>query len=285
MTNATHIMPNLPAATDPAHEMERFRHSPMRQTQLSELRTLIRSINANKNLEISAHGGAFSYYLRKHDGDWHTQVVSPEAVDITRALVTDNVELLPADQRLPFEDKNLDLIVLVDILETLADPTPLLDECHRVLCPSGHLALTVPYAARLTPLRPLRRALERRRPPSAGTRREFRDTDLFELLKTGFDVIETRSHAHFFSELVNMLLQSSVRGIPTDASHAFERQLKRHRIAHPFFRIAFQLDYLLYPLRGNQMVALARRHSWRPRNSPVLQKAESITGAVLSTVR
>ncbi len=285
MTNSSQITPDIPVATDPAREMELFRRSPMRQTQLAELRTLIRSINAKKCLEITMTGGATSYYLRKHAGDWHTQVVSPKTVDITRALVSDNVGLLSAEQRLPFEDKHLDLIVLVDILETLANPTPLLDECHRVLCPSGHIALTAPYAGRLTPLRSLRRALERRTPVSAGVRREFREADLFELLKTGFDVIKTRSYAHFFSELINIFLQKSVRGIPADTPDAFERRIKRHRIAHPFFRIAFQLDTLLYPLRGNQLVALARRHSWRPRNSPVLQKAESITGAVLSTVR
>ncbi len=284
MINPTTTPTDESTTTPSDRELERFLRSPMQQTLLKELRMLIRPTEAKTCLEIGNDGGAFSFYLRKHGGDWQTLLTSTTAVETTRTLIPDGIAMLTPEQ-LPFGDNTFDLVVLVDLLETLPNPTPLIDECHRVLRPTGHIALNVPYAGRLRPLRPLRRYLDRRRTTPVTPRREFSNNDLFELLKTGFDVIDIRSYAHFFSELVNIFLQSSLHAIPTDTSDGFDHILKCHRIAHPFFRVAFQLDYLLYPFRGNHLVTLARRHAWLPRNSPVLRKAESITGAVLSTVR
>ncbi len=285
MTHPSPTPHDGPATTVSKRELERFYRSPMQQTLLKELRQLIQPTNAKTCLEIGNQGGAFSYFLRKHGGNWQTRLTSATAVETTRHLIPDGdiAELTP--ERLPFDDNTFDLVVVVDLLETMPDPIPFINECHRILGSSGYLALNGRYAGRLTPLGPLRRYLERRRPISSVPPREFSKADLFELLKTGFDVIETRSYANFFSELVHLILQSSLQTIPADAADVFDRRLKRHRIAHPFFRLAFQLDYLLYPFHGNHWVTLGRRHAWLPRNSPVLRKAESITGAVLSTVR
>lgn len=275
----------IPPPTDPAaRQLELFRRSPMRQTLLNEITRLTQSSHPRRCLEIGCEGGAFSYFLRKTDDEWHTLLTVPDAVTTTRALTPERVELF-TPPHLPFEDKAFDLVLVVDLIEIEADRALLIEECHRVLQPSGCIALNVPYAGRWSPLQPLRRFLNRRYPAESETSREFSEEDLFGLLKMGFDVIETRSYTRFFAELTRIYLESALRAIPSDATDRFEQTLRLNRMAHPFFRIAFQLDYLLYPFRGNHLVALARRHSWRPRNSPVLKDADSITGAMLSTVR
>lgn len=267
-----------------ARQIELFRSSPLQQALLGELLRLTKSITARQCLEIGATGGAFSRHLRKMQGEWHTLLTTPAAVATTRTLVPEKVDHFNPP-RLPFEDKTFDLIVLIDPADAITDFATLIEECHRVLQTAGHIVLNLPYAARWSPLRNLRKTLERRTPANHPPRREYGEEDLFDLLKSGFDVIETRSYARFFTELTNLFLQTALRAVPAEAADGFERRLRLHRIAHPFFRVSFQLDYLLYPLRGHRWAALARRHAWRPRNSPVLKDAGCITGAVLSTVK
>jgi SAM-dependent methyltransferase len=62
------------------------------------------------------------------------------------------VDLVPAPgldviadgQALPFREKSLDGVLLVQVLEHVADPRRLLQECARVLQPGGLVALTAP---------------------------------------------------------------------------------------------------------------------------------------------
>lgn len=46
--------------------------------------------------------------------------------------------------RLPFEDSSYDTVVLDNVLEHIMDPTPLLNECARVLKRNGILIILVP---------------------------------------------------------------------------------------------------------------------------------------------
>ncbi len=280
-------MTTSPSAQDIATvQLDLFRRSPMRQVILSEFLRLIRSVHADECLEIGAEGGAFTSLLRKSGGHWRTLLTHPAAVEATRVLVPDGVDGF-TPPTLPFEDKSLDLIVLVDLVHLVSDYNPLITECHRVIKTGGCIALNIPYEGGWSPLHPLRRQLNRRHTtPSVGLENHaFSEEALFGMLKMGFDVIETRSYARFFSELVQIFLHSAIQSIPDNDDNRMARRLRLNRKAYPFFRLAFQLDYLLYPFRGNHLVALARRHTWRPRNSPVLKDADSITGAVLSTVR
>jgi hypothetical protein len=50
----------------------------------------------------------------------------------------------------------------------------------------------------------------------------------------------------------------------------------------PFlYRLAFQLDLIIFFTRGYRMVAYGRRKGWRPRQTPVLSDGRNITEAVL----
>lgn len=51
--------------------------------------------------------------------------------------------------KLPFEDKSFDVLLCVEVLEHVPDPTKFLADLHRVLKPGGQIILTVPWSARL----------------------------------------------------------------------------------------------------------------------------------------
>jgi SAM-dependent methyltransferase len=54
------------------------------------------------------------------------------------------VDLVADGQALPFRDKSVDAILLMEVLEHVPNPLRLLRECSRVLRPGGHLCLTAP---------------------------------------------------------------------------------------------------------------------------------------------
>ncbi len=54
------------------------------------------------------------------------------------------LDLVADGQALPFRDKGVDAILLVQVLEHVPDPLRLLRECARALVPGGHLCLTAP---------------------------------------------------------------------------------------------------------------------------------------------
>ncbi len=63
--------------------------------------------------------------------------VSPEMLDIASTRLNDAELVLFDGVRLPFEDGEFDLVMLVSMLHHLRDPVPLLHEAARVLSPDG----------------------------------------------------------------------------------------------------------------------------------------------------
>ncbi|MDQ6891353.1 MAG: class I SAM-dependent methyltransferase [Acidobacteriota bacterium] len=79
----------------------------------------------------------------------HTHVegvdISTEAIRQARELDLPNCSFQSYDGgRLPFPEMQFDLVVLVEVIEHVADPLLLLTEIHRVLRPGGRLYLTTP---------------------------------------------------------------------------------------------------------------------------------------------
>ena len=54
------------------------------------------------------------------------------------------LDLVADGRALPLRDKSVDVVLLMEVLEHVADPLRLLRECARVLLPGGHLCITAP---------------------------------------------------------------------------------------------------------------------------------------------
>jgi len=232
-------------------------------------------------LDIGDDNGMISYHLRKHGGKWSSAVAGRESADVVRQFLSENVVPME-DGTLPFEKKAFDCVVVVSALERFANDSAFIEECHRVLKPDGRLVVNVSRTKPASLVNFLRRLLGVTYQRKGRVRGGYTESELFTILKDGFDVHNMRSYSRFFTELVEAIVDRFAQGVRGQGAEK-DRRLKRiFSVAGPFYRLAFQLDMLLFFNRGHRLIATAKRRSWRPRKAPILVDGRSITEAVLS---
>lgn len=255
-----------------ARQQEQFRASLPEQLRLDELLRALGEVGDQTCLDVGADNPLLSYHLRRHGGVWHSAVMNEDEAGQVREVVGENVHVLNADA-LPFENKMFDAVAVIGMLERVLDDHVFVEECHRVLKPDGRLVLSV---ARRKPcsLIPLLRRLPGSEQDRLGwVRPGYTEPQLFRVLKHGFDVHSVRSHGRFFVQLTDAAVNALGGRGP---SRWF------YTVANLFYRLAFQLDMLLFFTRGHSLVVLAKRRAWRPRMAPVLSDGRTISEAVLS---
>jgi SAM-dependent methyltransferase len=168
------------------------------------------------------------------------------------------VTIVDADAcALPFPDDCADAVVLLDVLEHLAEPTRALAEAHRVLRPGGVVIVSVPHLGVLAGLDALNiyRALRRRRrswpaPEAAtesasNTHRHFAADELRHIMRPWFDVDRVARTGLGLQELVYLalLLMRTKLG----ADRAYQALLLLHLAVYvaddlvPLGRLAYHL--------------------------------------------
>lgn len=99
--------------------------------------------NGSKVLDIGCKDGSFAEYV---DTSCHyfgvdisntmLEIASKKGVTVVNANITKD--------KMPFEDKSFDVIIMAEILEHLDSHITALKEVHRLLKPDGKLIITVP---------------------------------------------------------------------------------------------------------------------------------------------
>lgn len=196
---------------------------------------------------------------------------------------------------LPFDDGEFDRVLILDHLEWVADDYAFMAEAHRVLKTAGMLFVDAEHLKWWTLWRPVRRMFGVEKKPAQRVRDGYTGTGLFDILKDGFDVQETRTYSRFFLEGAETLTRLAVGAFlgagrtADDASPSGEQEAMTRRlytiqtIAYPFFMLAAALDWLLFFTRGYRLMAVARRRLWKPRRTPILRDGRSIVDAALNT--
>lgn len=258
-----------------------FRKSLPLQVALQETLRALGATNQRTCLEIGAINGVFSYQLRRHGGSWKSVAFTPQTARQVGAVLEEEVPVTE-NGRLPFEDRAFDDLVVSDALERVAADEPFIEECHRVLKPEGKLIISVRHRKQYSLIKPLQGLFgltpERLGLAHAG----YSETDLFLILKNGFDVMNMRSYCRLFVTIVDTFVQRAVLRHGPVAPGRTAGMRRTYSIAGLFYRLAYQLDMLLFASRGFVLIALAKRRSWRPRNAPVLTDGRSLTEAVLT---
>lgn len=262
-------------------QLKLFRASLPNQMRLSEIFRLLGRTNAQRCVEIGADTGLVSHHLRKRGGDWHTVVTRPESLPNVQAVVQENVCTWDG-VRLPFEDESFDVAIIWDMLERVPDDEAFVADCHRVLKQDGRLVLTATRVKPFSLLNPIRRLVGVDPARLGMTRDGYTEPQLFRVLRDGFDVYEMKHFSRFFVGLTQAIIDSRARHHAA-VGNPLPQKLPRFRVVGGFlYRIAYQLDFLLFLSRGFRLVALAKRRAWRAREAPVLVDGRSITEAVLS---
>lgn len=282
------------AIADSEWHQKLFSRSLAKQAKLRNIVSLLGPVRGQNCLDLGGDNGVISYQLRRLGGTWTSADISEKAVASTRRVVQDRVELIRGPE-LPFPDRAFDAVVIVDLLEHVQDDAKLIEECHRILKQSGRLIVNVPHRKRAAILRPVRKILGLTDAAHGHVRPGYTQSDLFELLKDGFNVEEVRTYARFFSEALDTAIrffvalfsarkQPDPKGEMVDEED-FERMNKLFRlytIVYPLFWLAAKLDWLLFFTQGYSLVARAKWRPWIPRKTPILRDGRSIAEAALT---
>jgi SAM-dependent methyltransferase len=120
---------------------------------------------------------------------------------------------------LPFGDGTVDAVVMLDIVEHIADPAAVFAEARRVLRPGGSLVVSVPHKGPMTRLDPnnVYEALRRRWPSwppldtydesESGTHRHFTIDEVRDLLGPDFAVDRVARTGIGASEVLHLLFR------------------------------------------------------------------------------
>jgi len=246
-----------------------FRRSVLKQRKIVEIVAMLGPTEGLRCLDLGSDNGVVSLLLRRRGGRWASADLTAEAVASIRELVTDDVHQVER-ARLPFADAAFDRVVVVDMLEHVADDCAFAAELARVTRPGGRLIVNTPHL-KDTALRRVRHAIGQTDEKHGHLHAGYTAVSLAALLAPRFSLEAHRTYSRFFSEAVDTAInwgverlgkRPSVKGMVVTGS-----DLRRHRKAfraysflHPMVWTVSRLDALLPWTSGYMLLAsLTRR--------------------------
>lgn len=224
-------------------------------------------------LDVGFTNAGVSRTLRLVGGCWMTVEPTQQRRSlVAAALGQETVLSLGKDGELPFEDKQFDAVVLAHgVLSDNFHAGAIVKECHRVLKTGGIFLLTVAYRKPLC----LAAVLSGRR-MAFGAAESYTESDIFHLLKDGFDVLGFRFSCRFWVQMVRQW-DSRRRGSGIRGTNTIWLRI--------LYRIAWLMDLPLFWTRGHQMTVYSRRKGWRSKHVSVLGKHTPVSDAILFNPR
>jgi len=255
-----------------------FRKSLPMQVVLREVLRMAGDTSDLDCMDVGAPNCMISFHLRKNGGEWETVATGQDMASFDAVLEghTHRID----GPKLPFENKTFDLVIVFGGVAGSRADMPLIEELHRCLKPDGRLILLVRRLNRWSLLRPLRTWLARLGGVDGGE--GCSESDLFGVLKDGFDVHEVRMFGRFFMALAEMLTARALFKVGAVKDISGSRVRRAWAASGILYRLAFQLDMFLVFSRGHRLLVMSRRRAWRSRQAPVLVDGRSISEAVLS---
>jgi SAM-dependent methyltransferase len=267
-----------------------FKQSIRRMRKLNKIETLVGNTATLHCLEISSGDGAISAHLRTLGGKWKTAVSTEAAVDSISYSISEPTVLMDHGT-LPFDDHSFDRVIIVDALKGIAADGDFIRECHRVLKTDGWVVISE-ECRRPISFTALLQQLFSVSPVAKGQKRNgYTGTELYNILKDGFDVPETRLYSNGLLEcaatvgeaIQKLILRDRywmVRDkIGQDELYRYRRLNSLNRIAYPFVWILSKFEFL----PGHKLLVKSRRRPWRPRTQPKLIDGRSIAEAAINT--
>jgi len=267
-----------------------FKRSIRRARKLSKIESLVGNTGNLQCLEISSGDGIISAHLRSLGGSWKTAVSTKNAADSIGYCMSEKI-LLIDNGKLPFEDQAFDQVVIVDALKGIAADHDFIRECHRVLKSDGRVVISEEYRRPISITALLQRIFEVSPVAKGQKRNGYTSSELYNILKDGFDVPETISYSNGLLESAATIGEFAQKLITHDhywmvREKAGQEELYSYRKVHTLAGIAYPLLWILSTLEflpGHKLLVKSRRRPWRPRTTPKLIDGRSIAEAAINT--
>ena len=188
-----------------------FRKSPLKRDKVAALLSVLGPVDGKRCLDLGSDNGVVSLLLRQQGGSWASGDLTPETVEAIRGLVETDVHLVTED-KLPFVDREFDLVVVADMIEHVEGEAAFVAELARVLKPSGRLVVNTPHV-RNTALRRLRLRLGQTDEKHGHLRPGYTRESLARLLRDRFEIGETKSYTKAFSETIDTVMQFGLESL------------------------------------------------------------------------
>lgn len=267
-----------------------FCRSIRRQRKLEQITLLAGNTSNQQCLEISAGDGFISSSLRSSGGSWKTVVTTSAAAESLAYSLNENVTLID-NCKLPYDDGTFDRVVIIDALKGIHDDHGFIRECHRVLKNDGWVIISETRRATYSFVALLQRMFNTS-PLAKGQRRNgYKVSELFNILKDGFDVPETITYSNGLLESATAIGEFVQTRFLQDyywlvKKHTEKDLLYRYRRLHGLAGTFYPLLWIFSKLEflpGHQLLVKSRRRHWRPRLQPKLIDGRSIAEAAINT--
>jgi SAM-dependent methyltransferase len=249
-----------------------FRKSVLKQAKFRRILELLDDPAGKVNLDIGADNGVISYLLRQRGGRWSSADLDQRAVASIRQLVKTDVYQLEG-ARLPFGDRSVDQVVVVDYLEHIYEDRTFARELERVLKPGGCVIINVPHLQPGSPLNRLRHRIGLTDAWHGHVRPGYTLASLREILGPRFKVERAVTYSRFGSELVDTALNGlyeamqrrkgaagSSKGtvVTRDDVDRYRKQFRLLSALYPALRLTAAADALLPWQAGHKLMVRAR---------------------------
>ena len=259
-------------APENAWALRLFDRSILKQAKYRAIVGLLGETAGKDCLDLGSDNGVISYLLRGSGGRWKSADLTEQAVTSIRSLVGNEVYRVDGG-RMPFADAAFDRVVVIDLLEHVADDAGCMGELHRVLRPGGELVVNTPHAKRWSLMRPVRERLGLTDAWHGHVRPGYTSASLAALMGERFRIEEVSTYSKVFSEALDVALNYAFvrsRGAPeVDRSKGtvvtaadLEKRAKQFRLLgrlYPLLWVWAKLDLLCVGTRGYYLVMKARR--------------------------
>ncbi len=267
-----------------------FKRSVRRARKLARIEGLVGNTGNLQCLEISSGDGLISAHLRSLGGSWKTAASTERAADSIGYSINEKIVLIE-NGKLPFADNTFNMVVIVDALKGIAADHDFIRECHRILKPDSWVVISEEYRRPIGLVALLHRVFNLSPVARGAKRNGYTSTELYNILKDGFDVPETTCYSNGLLESAATLGEFAQKLILPEhywmiREKAGQEELYRYRRLHALAGIAYPLLWILAQLDflpGHRLLVKSRRRPWRPRTQPKLIDGRSIAEAAINT--